>query len=122
MGRVVPYRRGNRPWRPSDSRRQRAEKSRSPFTPLYMLVIVSALGLVWYNFGERVQHRTAHALVGGADPQPILDVGHVAPAGEQAEEVVALSALDPADGRLVPEEGERLGGRASPRSAPSPRR
>ncbi len=66
MGRVVPYRRGNRPWRPSDSRRHRAERSRSPFAPVYMLLVISALGLLWYNFGEGMQHRVAHALVGGA--------------------------------------------------------
>lgn len=66
MGRVVPYRRGKRVWRPSDSRRQRAAKSRSPFAPLYMLVAISGLGLLWYNFGEGLQHRAAHALVGAA--------------------------------------------------------
>jgi len=66
MARVIPYRRGNRPWRPSDSRRHRAERVRSPFLPLFMLVAVSGLGLLWYNFGETLQHRTAHALVGGA--------------------------------------------------------
>jgi hypothetical protein len=64
VGKVVPYRRRNRAWRPSDSRRQRAAKAGSPFTPLYLLVLVSGLGWLWFEFGEPVRARISHTIAG----------------------------------------------------------
>jgi endonuclease YncB( thermonuclease family) len=64
VGKVVPYRRRNRVWRPSDSRRQRAAKVVSPFTPLYLLVVVSGLGWLWFEFGEPVRDRISATLAG----------------------------------------------------------
>ena len=64
MGKAVPYRRRNRVWRPSDSRRQRATKSLTPFAPLYLLVIVSGLGWLWFEFGEPIQARISNTIAG----------------------------------------------------------
>ena len=51
----------------------------------------------------------ADPLVHRADAQPVLDVREVAAAREEAHEVLALGALDAADGRLVGEELAGLG-------------
>ena len=63
MGKVVPYRRRNRIWRPSQSRRER-QAARSPFLPLYLLALVSGLGWLWFQFGEPVRERVALTLGG----------------------------------------------------------
>lgn len=43
-----------------------------------------------------------------ADAQPVLDVREIAPAGEEAEEVLPLRPLHASDRRLVPEELPRV--------------
>lgn len=64
MGKVVPYRRRKRVWRPSQSRRERQAKSLSPFAPLYLLVVVSGLGWLWFQYGAPVRERIELTLSG----------------------------------------------------------
>ncbi|MGE0151834.1 MAG: thermonuclease family protein [Reyranellaceae bacterium] len=66
MGRVAPFRRRREQlWRPSLARRQRAARTRSPFVTLYLMVAVS--GLVWLGYDYLIEVKTRVAATLGAD-------------------------------------------------------
>ena len=59
MDRVVPYRRRGRVWRPSQSRRQRRARLRSPFLPFYLLVLLAGLAWLLVRLGGDLQAQLA---------------------------------------------------------------